>query len=71
MFFFLIIFINKFVFLHAILNMYSYANHVMLRVRTLALTDQEKVVLATREKDKGNEAFRVGEYEEAVAYYTR
>ncbi|XP_051721942.1 sperm-associated antigen 1 [Ctenopharyngodon idella] len=36
-----------------------------------ALTAQEKDVLARREKDKGNEAFRSGDYEEAVAYYSR
>lgn len=35
------------------------------------LTEQEKVVLANREKDKGNEAFKSGDYEEAVAYYAR
>ncbi|XP_028281034.1 sperm-associated antigen 1 isoform X2 [Parambassis ranga] len=31
----------------------------------------EKLLLANREKDKGNEAFRANEYEEAVAYYSR
>ncbi|XP_055067651.2 sperm-associated antigen 1 [Misgurnus anguillicaudatus] len=36
-----------------------------------ALTDQEKVALACREKNKGNESFRSGDYEEAVVYYTR
>lgn len=35
------------------------------------LTEQEKLFLATREKDKGNEAFRSKDYEEAVAYYSR
>ena len=27
--------------------------------------------MATREKEKGNEAFKSGDYEEAVKYYTR
>ncbi|XP_068425516.1 sperm-associated antigen 1-like [Clinocottus analis] len=35
------------------------------------LTEQEKLPLANREKDKGNEAFRAHDYEEAVAYYSR
>lgn len=35
------------------------------------LTQQEKLLLANREKDKGNEAFRANDYEEAVAYYSR
>ncbi|XP_059827650.1 sperm-associated antigen 1-like isoform X1 [Hypanus sabinus] len=40
-------------------------------IDTTGLTDQEKVVLADREKDKGNEAFRAGDYKEALLYYTR
>lgn len=36
-----------------------------------ALSHQEKLLLANREKDKGNEAFRANDYEEAVAYYSR
>ncbi|KAK3102228.1 hypothetical protein FSP39_009756 [Pinctada imbricata] len=35
------------------------------------MTDEEKARKATREKDKGNEAFRSGDYKEAIAYYTR
>uniref|UniRef100_A0A8C2WY07 Sperm associated antigen 1 n=1 Tax=Cyclopterus lumpus TaxID=8103 RepID=A0A8C2WY07_CYCLU len=35
------------------------------------LTEQEKLPLANREKNKGNEAFRANDYEEAVAYYSR
>ncbi|KAG7474950.1 sperm-associated antigen 1 [Solea senegalensis] len=35
------------------------------------LTQQERLLLANREKDKGNEAFRAIDYEEAVAYYSR
>ncbi|XP_067305575.1 sperm-associated antigen 1 isoform X4 [Pseudorasbora parva] len=32
---------------------------------------QDRAALARREKEKGNEAFRAGEYEEAVAFYSR
>lgn len=35
------------------------------------LTTQEKLLLATRERDKGNDAFRAKDYEEAVTYYSR
>nr|XP_014343551.1 PREDICTED: sperm-associated antigen 1 [Latimeria chalumnae] len=35
------------------------------------MTDKEKTLIADREKDKGNEAFRAGDYEEAIAYYSR
>lgn len=35
------------------------------------LSQQEKLLLANRERDKGNEAFRVKDYEEAVVYYSR
>uniref|UniRef100_A0A8B7VW16 Sperm-associated antigen 1 n=1 Tax=Castor canadensis TaxID=51338 RepID=A0A8B7VW16_CASCN len=38
---------------------------------TAGLTEKEKGFLATREKEKGNEAFNSGDYEEAVMYYTR
>ncbi|XP_040350052.1 sperm-associated antigen 1 isoform X4 [Herpailurus yagouaroundi] len=37
----------------------------------ISLTEKEKTSLATREKEKGNEAFNSGDYEEAVMYYTR
>ncbi|XP_030638965.1 sperm-associated antigen 1 [Chanos chanos] len=50
-------------------------NHGLPKIRrkmdTAALTEQEKIQLADREKDKGNEAFRSNDYQEAVAYYTR
>nr|XP_054353619.1 sperm-associated antigen 1 isoform X4 [Pongo pygmaeus] len=39
--------------------------------RKNGLTEKEKDFLATREKEKGNEAFNSGDYEEAVMYYTR
>lgn len=35
------------------------------------MTKKEKVFIATREKEKGNEAFAIGDYVEAVTYYTR
>ncbi|XP_034554093.1 sperm-associated antigen 1 [Notolabrus celidotus] len=35
------------------------------------LTQREKPLLANREKDKGNEAFRANDYEEAITYYSR
>lgn len=35
------------------------------------LTKQEKLLLANRERDKGNDAFRAKDYEEAVTYYSR
>ncbi|XP_073702981.1 sperm-associated antigen 1 [Garra rufa] len=40
-------------------------------INSTALSAQEKDALARREKDKGNEAFRSADYEEAVAYYSR
>lgn len=35
------------------------------------MTKSEKIFIATREKEKGNEAFATGDYAEAVTYYTR
>ncbi|XP_061571802.1 sperm-associated antigen 1-like [Cololabis saira] len=35
------------------------------------LSQQEKLLRANREKEKGNEAFKAKDYEEAVAYYSR
>ncbi|XP_072186006.1 sperm-associated antigen 1 isoform X2 [Excalfactoria chinensis] len=35
------------------------------------MTEKEKIFFATREKEKGNEAFASGDYVEAVTYYTR
>ncbi|KAM9100739.1 sperm-associated antigen 1 isoform X2 [Sarcophilus harrisii] len=40
-------------------------------IDTIGLSGKEKDFLATREKEKGNEAFSSGDYEEAVTYYTR
>ncbi|CAL8247928.1 unnamed protein product [Lota lota] len=49
------------------------SGHVKIRTRVdvTTLTEKEKLLLASREKDKGNEAFRANGYEEAVAYYSR
>ncbi|KAG7470083.1 hypothetical protein MATL_G00135580 [Megalops atlanticus] len=41
------------------------------KVDTEALTLKEKAIIADHEKDKGNEAFKANDYEEAVVYYTR
>ncbi|XP_027872500.1 sperm-associated antigen 1 [Xiphophorus couchianus] len=49
------------------------SGHLNIRreVDASSLSHQEKLLLANREKDKGNEAFRANDYEEAVAYYSR
>ncbi|XP_066547218.1 sperm-associated antigen 1 isoform X3 [Amia ocellicauda] len=41
------------------------------KIDTAALTEHEKRLLSNHEKEKGNEAFRAMEYEEAVEYYSR
>uniref|UniRef100_A0A8D0LBZ0 Sperm associated antigen 1 n=1 Tax=Sphenodon punctatus TaxID=8508 RepID=A0A8D0LBZ0_SPHPU len=37
----------------------------------LGMTKKEKFFIANREKEKGNEAFVIGDYKEAVTYYIR
>ncbi|XP_012664957.1 sperm-associated antigen 1 [Otolemur garnettii] len=49
----------------------SHLSKIELRIDTSGLTEKEKDFLAAREKEKGNEAFNSGDYEEAVMYYTR
>ncbi|XP_041843536.1 sperm-associated antigen 1-like isoform X2 [Melanotaenia boesemani] len=44
---------------------------IKTQVDASLLSQQEKLLLANREKHKGNEAFRAHDYEEAVAYYSR
>ncbi|XP_070691968.1 sperm-associated antigen 1 [Pempheris klunzingeri] len=46
-------------------------SNLKTKVDASLLSQQEKLLLASREKDKGNEAFRANDYEEAVAYYSR
>ncbi|XP_035749782.1 sperm-associated antigen 1 isoform X2 [Egretta garzetta] len=41
------------------------------KIDTAGMTEKEKIFIATREKEKGNEAFAIGDYVEAVAYYSR
>ncbi|KFP62828.1 Sperm-associated antigen 1, partial [Cariama cristata] len=41
------------------------------KIDTTGMTKKEKIFIATREKEKGNEAFAIGDYVEAVTYYTR
>ncbi|XP_038280775.1 sperm-associated antigen 1 isoform X3 [Canis lupus familiaris] len=54
-----------------VVNNKSYLSKIETRIGTAGLTEKEKTCLATREKEKGNEAFNSGDYEEAVMYYTR
>ncbi|XP_069321702.1 sperm-associated antigen 1 [Eulemur rufifrons] len=49
----------------------SHLSKIEKRIDTAGLNEKEKDFLATREKEKGNEAFNSGDYEEAVMYYTR
>ncbi|EHA98754.1 Sperm-associated antigen 1 [Heterocephalus glaber] len=49
----------------------SHLSKIETRIDIAGLTEKEKGFLATREKEKGNEAFNSGDYEEAVMYYTR
>jgi len=37
----------------------------------LGLSDELKEMKAEREKNKGNEAFRASDYQEALVYYSR
>ncbi|XP_020824967.1 sperm-associated antigen 1 isoform X2 [Phascolarctos cinereus] len=52
-------------------NISSHSLKIEKNIGTIGLSDKERDFLATREKEKGNEAFSSGDYEEAVTYYTR
>ena len=43
---------------------------IMLSFEFQDLTEEERVFRATKEKEKGNEAYRAQDYEEAIVYYT-
>ncbi|XP_045416354.1 sperm-associated antigen 1 [Lemur catta] len=49
----------------------AHLSKIEKRIDTTGLNEKEKDFLATREREKGNEAFNSGDYEEAVMYYTR
>ncbi|XP_037658874.1 sperm-associated antigen 1 isoform X2 [Choloepus didactylus] len=54
-----------------VINNKSHLSKIEKRIDIAGLTDKEKDFLATHEKEKGNDAFNSGDYEEAVMYYTR
>ncbi|CAK8687308.1 unnamed protein product [Clavelina lepadiformis] len=41
------------------------------KVNAEVMTDEEREMRAGREKNKGNKAFKAGDFEEALAYYSR
>ncbi|XP_056378376.1 sperm-associated antigen 1 isoform X2 [Hyla sarda] len=47
------------------------ASKIKKNVATKGISLEQKRSLAEREKDKGNEAFRSGDFEEAILYYSR
>ncbi|XP_040287879.1 sperm-associated antigen 1 isoform X1 [Bufo bufo] len=49
----------------------STATKIKKTVDTTAISPEQKRFLAEHEKEKGNEAFRSGDYEEAISYYSR
>ncbi|CAO2602502.1 Sperm-associated antigen 1 [Lemmus lemmus] len=54
-----------------IVNNKAHLSKIETKLDTAGLTEKEKHFLANREREKGNEAFHAGDYEEAVMYYTR
>lgn len=47
------------------------APNIESQINSTGMSEEEKLRKATREKDKGNEAYRSGDYEEAILYYSR
>ncbi|XP_038199460.1 sperm-associated antigen 1 isoform X1 [Arvicola amphibius] len=56
---------------NTIINNKAHLSKIETKIDTAGLTEKEKCLLANREREKGNEAFHAGDYEEAVMYYTR
>ncbi|XP_004680064.1 PREDICTED: sperm-associated antigen 1 [Condylura cristata] len=54
-----------------VVNNKSHLSKIETRIDIAGLTELEITSLAIREKEKGNEAFNSGDFEEAVMYYTR
>ncbi|KAG8524087.1 Sperm-associated antigen 1, partial [Galemys pyrenaicus] len=54
-----------------VINNKSHLSNIETRIDIAGLTEKEITSLAIREKEKGNEAFNSGDFEEAVMYYTR
>ncbi|MFT7816212.1 sperm-associated antigen 1 [Arapaima gigas] len=54
---------------HAVVN--QGLPKIRRKLDTAGLSEKEREILANREKEKGNEAFKANDYEEAVAYYSR
>ncbi|KAL1767844.1 sperm-associated antigen 1 [Sigmodon hispidus] len=54
-----------------IVNNKAHLSKIETKIDTAGLTEKDKSFLANREREKGNEAFYAGDYEEAVMYYTR
>ncbi|XP_075444586.1 sperm-associated antigen 1 [Ascaphus truei] len=49
----------------------SRASKIEKAIDTAGVRQEQRSVIANHEKEKGNEAFRCGDYEEAVCYYSR
>ncbi|XP_073406550.1 sperm-associated antigen 1 [Dendrobates tinctorius] len=47
------------------------ATKIKKTVNTIGIGPEQKRFLGEREKEKGNEAFRSGDYDEAISYYSR
>ncbi|KAM4688913.1 sperm-associated antigen 1 [Discoglossus pictus] len=47
------------------------SSSIKKKINTEGISPEQRSFLADREREKGNEAFRSGDYEEAVSYYSR